>query len=125
MEIIVVFRMIAGEFISLDDAEVTKWIDLAKPYVSSKRFGLFYPNAVALYAAHLMKLNIPSDDTVSPSHAVLIKSYKEGETAVEFNNSQRDNPGTDGDLVLTVYGVQFKSLRDSLAIGIMNSGQRL
>jgi hypothetical protein len=123
METIVIFRMIAGEFISIGDDEVNKWIAMARPMVNSRRFGLLYNNAIALMAAHLMKLNLPSEDADSPANAILIDTYKEGDTSIKYNVDSFTKLNPDAQLTLTKYGLQFRSIRDSVTIGITSAGE--
>ena len=56
MESLEIFRMVAQEFEEIKDDEVRKWIELGKPIVSEKRFGKMYNQALALLAAHRLKM---------------------------------------------------------------------
>ena len=56
MTVLEAFRMMAAEFGQVPDETVEQWITLAGPLVSKKRFGPLYVQAVALLAAHKMKL---------------------------------------------------------------------
>lgn len=51
-----ILRTIAPEFKAVSDDEVQKFLDLCVPLVSKTRFGKLYDQAVALLAAHRMKL---------------------------------------------------------------------
>ena len=51
-----IFRILAAEFASVEDPTVLQWIDLTTPMVSRKQFGNLYEQAVALLAAHRMKI---------------------------------------------------------------------
>ena len=66
--ILAVFRKAAPEFSDVADAEVCEWADLARPYISRKRFGRFYEEALALLAAHRMKLSGLGDNTSGQCH---------------------------------------------------------
>lgn len=43
-----IFRLVATEFKDVDDAEVEKWVELSKPFVSKKKFGNTYNHALAV-----------------------------------------------------------------------------
>lgn len=56
MDTLTIFRIIAKEFAGVADEEVLLWISLCEPFVSAKRFGKLYCQALALLTAHRMKL---------------------------------------------------------------------
>lgn len=47
MEPLELFRLVATEFSEVEDEEVEKWMELAKPFVSKKKFGNTYDHAIA------------------------------------------------------------------------------
>ena len=51
-----ILRTIAPEFKAVSDEEAQKFLDLCAPLVSKSRFGKLYDQALALLAAHRMKL---------------------------------------------------------------------
>lgn len=117
------FRMMAAEFEQTPDETVKKWITLAEPLVSKKRFGSLYAQAVALMAAHKMKLAGLVDEATGgvPVNGGGISSYTEGGTSVSFNTSQQTNIVADAEYGLTNYGTQFLSLRRSCIVPILSS----
>lgn len=119
------FRMMAAEFEQTPDETVKKWITLAEPLVSKKRFGSLYAQAVALIAAHKMKLAGLGESGVAgvPVNGGGISSYTEGGTSVSFNTSQQTNIVADAEYGLTNYGTQFLSLRRSCIVPILSSAE--
>ena len=51
------FRIIATEYKDIEDKEVKQYIEFTRPMVSRKRYGALYSRALALLAAHYMKMN--------------------------------------------------------------------
>lgn len=117
------FRMMAAEFAQTPDETVEKWIALAEPLVSKKRFGSLYAQATALLAAHRMKLAGLGENLTGglPVNGGGISSYTEGGTSVSFNTSQQTNITPDAEYGLTNYGTQFLSLRRSCIVPILSS----
>ena len=52
-----ILRTIAPEFKAVSDEQVQKFLELCVPLVSKSRFGKLYDQALALLAAHRMKLS--------------------------------------------------------------------
>ena len=124
MSPIEIFRLTATEFEDIDDAIVEKWIELVKPLISAKRFGDTYNQALALLAAHRLKMagyGENSNGTIGDT--LRVGNYSEGETSIGFNVSQATNLLVDAELTLTVYGLQFLSLRRSRIISIVSAGE--
>lgn len=127
-----VFRLVASEFDGVDSDTVCLWFDLTAPLVSRKLFGKLYDQAVALLAAHRMKLSGKYEDDTDGSGEGLqigsiadtmrVSSYSEGSTSVSFNNSV-STLEKDADLALTTYGTQYLSLRRLVIIPIRCSGE--
>ena len=115
MTVLEAFRMMAAEFGQVPDETVEQWITLAGPLVSKKRFGPLYVQAVALLAAHKMKLAGFGGDGMEgiPVNGGGVSSYTEGGTSVSFNTSQQTNLVSDAEYGLSNYGTQFLSLRRS------------
>lgn len=117
------FRLMAAEFEQAPDETVEKWIALAEPLVSKKRFGSLYAQAVALLTAHKMKLAGLGENALDgvPVNGGGVSSYTEGSTSVSFNTSQQANTAADAEFGLTNYGTQFLSLRRSCIVPILSS----
>jgi hypothetical protein len=105
-----------AEFNQLEDEQLDFWIQLARPDVSSSKFGPQYEYAIALLACHKMKLNglgkglAGSKVTSADAHG--LASVSEGETSISFDNSSiNDLSAVSAELKKTVYGLQFLSLR--------------
>ena len=52
-----ILRTIAPEFKAVSDEQVQKFLELCVPLVSKSRFGKLFDQALALLAAHRMKLS--------------------------------------------------------------------
>ena len=119
-----VFRIVATEFEDIDDSTVEKWIELSRPLISAKRFGDTYHQALALLAAHRLKMaGYGENSNGTIGDAPRVGNYSEGETSIGFNVSQATNLLADAELTLTVYGLQFLSLRRSRIISIVSAGE--
>jgi hypothetical protein len=73
-----IFRLVATEFKDVDDAEVEKWVELSKPFVSKKKFGNTYNHALAYLAAHKLKMAGYGDNTMGKvDDALRVSSFSE------------------------------------------------
>lgn len=125
MEPLEIFRMIAPEFKEVSDDDVLKWMELAKPFVSRRKFGKAYCHALAYLTAHKLKMSGHGDSLLgSVDDALRVSSYSEGETSISFSISQANNLAVDAEYSLTSYGLQFLSIRRSKIISIVSSGER-
>jgi hypothetical protein len=124
-----IFRLLAAEFSNLTDNEVNNWINLTFPLVSKKKFGAVYEQAVALLAAHRMKLaNLSNSATTGESlieqvggisSIIGINSYTEDNVSVSFKSDlSKSAPVVDGEYSLTIYGQQYLQLREMTVIPI-------
>lgn len=120
------FRLTAAEFKGETDETVQKWMELAEPLLNKKRFGSLYPQALALLAAHKMKLaglgENPLED-VPLTGAGGVASYSEGGVSVSYSASQQTNVAQDAEYGLTAYGAQFLTLRRSCIVTIVSSAE--
>lgn len=131
-----IFRLTAGEFAGVEDETVSQWLEITAPLVSRKQFGKLYEQALALLAAHRMKMSGNYDASTeeegggaslgSIADSLRIASYSEGESSVSFyNGGGSSSSESGGDLTLTVYGTQYKALRGMVIIPIHCSGEVL
>jgi len=111
-------KMIAPEFKATED--VDSWIELVKPLVSEKRFGGQYEHAVALLAAHKMKLSGLGDGVagtnIKAGTTQGLASVSEGSTSISFTTSGANS--VDDEYSKTIYGLQFINLRKQCVICI-------
>ena len=126
MEPIAIIRLVAPEFETVSDADLSQWISLCEPLVSKRKFGALYNQAVALLAAHRMKLSgkYEPEETSAISaiaNAGRVASYTEGQVSISFN-STASAAGTEATYELTSYGQQFLSLRRSIVVPITLRG---
>lgn len=120
-----VFRMIGSEFSGMNNDEVQKWIDLATPLISKRVFGDAYYQALALLTAHRLKMNGYGDSSVGTvDDSLRVSSYSEGSTSIGFSVSQGNNIQVDAEYALTVYGLQYLTLRRQRIIPIRIAGER-
>lgn len=120
-----IFRIIATEFSDIADEEILKWIELAKPFVSKKKFGNTYDHALAYLAAHKLKMAGYGDTTMGKvDDALRVSSFSEGDASIGFSVSQVNNMSVDAEYALTIYGMQFLSIRRSRIIPIISAGER-
>lgn len=125
-----ILRTIAPEFKAVSDDEVQKFLDLCVPLVSKTRFGKLYDQAVALLAAHRMKLAGlgvsvigGSSDKEGAAAGFQLASVAEASVNVSFNTANI-NTGTDSWYALTPYGMEFLNLRRLLIMPITSAGER-
>lgn len=124
MEALEIFRTIATEFKDVSDKDVETWIELSKPLISEKRFGNTYQQALALLAAHRLKMAGYGDNSVGRvDDALRVSSYSEGETSISYSVSQGGNNAVDAEYTLTAYGLQFLTIRRSKIISIISAGE--
>ncbi len=124
MSPIEVFRLLAQEFASISDDVVENWLDLTKPFISEKRFGPIYNQALALLTAHRLKMAGYGDTTLGKvGDSLRVGSYSEGETSVSFTVNQQTNLLADAELALTPYGLEYLSLRRLVIIPIRSAGE--
>lgn len=120
MTTIEIVRLVGTEFISVSDGDIDKWVELTTPLVSESKFGALYDQAVALLSCHRMKMAGLGDNDVAGSvgDSIRVGSYGEGSRSIGFTVSQSTNLLSDAELALTVYGIQFLTLRRSVIVPI-------
>ena len=127
MTAIEIIRLVAPEFSEVDDAAISKWMEIVKPMVSKKRFGELYEQALAYLVCHKLKMAgngaNPLGELGTIGIGFSIGSVSEGGTSVSFGAGQSSNLATDAELALTAYGLQFLSLRRLVIIPIRCSGE--
>ena len=124
MTAIEIFRLIATEFKTVPDESLEKWLELTAPYISKRRFGRLYDQALALLTAHRMKMAGYGDSSYGTVGDTLrVGSFSEGETSIGFTTNQATNLLADGELALTPYGLEDLSLRRMVIIPIRSAGE--
>lgn len=125
-----ILRTIAPEFKAVSDEEAQKFLDLCAPLVSKSRFGKLYDQALALLAAHRMKLAGYGISVIGGSSneggaaaGFQLASVAEASVNVSFNTANI-NTGTDSWYALTPYGLEFLNLRRLLIMPITSAGER-
>lgn len=120
-----IFRLVATEFEDLSDETVENWLDLTRPFISKRRFGKLYEQALAYLTAHRLKMAGYGNSTLGTvGDSLRVASYTEGETSVSFSVNQGTNLLADAELALTPYGIEYLSLRRMVIIPIRSAGER-
>ena len=140
MEALKIFRMVAAEFASIPDDDVTdpetgevkeyginSYLELYKDQISEKRFGSTYQKALAYLTAHKLKMsglgNNEGTGNIAIEDSIRVGSYSEGETSISFTTNQQTNLQVDAEYALTVYGLEFLTLRRNAIIPIISAGE--
>ena len=125
-QILKTFRALAPEFAAVPDDDVKLMIDIARPYVSQKRFADLYFQAVAYYTAHLLAWNKMIADYGNDNQALTagtVINAKEGDLQMGYTAVKLS--GEVEDLNKTAYGVRFLNLgRRRVTAGIVRGGER-
>lgn len=128
MTAIEIIRIIAKEFDSINDDEINKWIEIARPMVSKKQFGKLYEIGIAYLVCHKLKMADKGENPLGAMGAIgigfAVGSVSEGGSSVSFGANQSSNLVADAELGLTVYGIQYLQLRRSVIVPIHCSGER-
>ena len=127
------FRAMAPEFYNVSDAQVECWLGLTEPLISKKRFGKLYQQALVLLTAHRMKLSgygagggVDEDGNFTANsidEGLRVGSYSEGGISISYATSGQGAMVTDGELALTIYGLQYLELRRLVIIPIISAGE--
>lgn len=136
MQALDIFRIVAPEFADIPDENVEDgtgtitqygvkaYMDLYKDQISEKRFGATYQKALAYLTAHKLKM-LGHGDTSNGKIAdsLRVGSYSEGETSISYTTNQGTNLQVDAEYALTVYGLEFLTLRRNAIIPIISAGE--
>ena len=128
MTAIEIIRTIGTEFSSVSDDEVNKWIEIVCPMVSKKHFGRLFEQGLAYLVCHKMKMaglgvNPLGGPLGTVGLGLSVSSVSEGGSSVSFGANQSSSLTKDAELAMTVYGVQFLTLRRSVIVPIHCSGE--
>ena len=136
MKALEIFRMVAKEFSNIPDEDevdgsgavvqygINSFIDLYADQISKKRFGSSYEKALAYLTAHKLKMNGYGDvGTGTIADSLRVGSYSEGETSISYTTGQQTNLQVDAEYALTVYGLEFLTLRRNAVVPIVSAGE--
>ena len=137
MDALEIFRLIAPEFSDIPDEDekdpetgkviqygVKSYIQLYSDQISEKRFGSTYQKALAYLTAHKLKMNgYGNVENGTIADSLRVGSYSEGETSISFTTNQQTNLQVDAEYALTVYGLEFLTLRRNAVIPIISAGE--
>lgn len=139
MDALEIFRLVAAEFSEMPDDDVrdpdsgkvtqygvNSFLCLYSDQISEKRFGSLYPKALAYLTAHKLKMNGYGDvENGKIADSLRVGSYSEGETSISYTTNQQTNLQVDAEYALTVYGLEFLTLRRNTIIPIVSAGERM
>lgn len=136
MEALEIFRLVATEFSDMPDDDViddtgkvktygvNSFIKLYSDQISEKRFGSTYQKALAYLTAHKLKMNgYGNNENGTIADSLRVGSYSEGETSISYTTNQNTNLQVDAEYALTVYGLEFLTLRRNAVIPIISAGE--
>lgn len=137
MDALEIFRLVAKEFSDMPDDDVVdpetgkttaygvkSFIELYSDQISEKRFGSSYQKALAYLTAHKLKMNGYGDTSSGNiADSLRVGSYSEGETSISYTTGQQTNLQVDAEYALTVYGLEFLTLRRNAVIPIISAGE--
>ena len=137
MDALDIFRMVATEFSTIPDEDVVDetsgkvsqygvktFLGLYADQISEKRFGASYQKALAYLTAHKLKMNGYGDTgTGTIADSLRVGAYSEGETSISYTTGQQTNLQVDAEYALTVYGLEFLTLRRNAIIPIVSAGE--
>ena len=137
MDALEIFRLVAPEFSEIPDDDVKdpktgkvtqygvkSFLSLYADQISERRFGSSYQKALAYLTAHKLKMNGYGDCVNGKiADSLRVGSYSEGETSISYTTSQQTNLQVDAEYALTVYGLEFLTLRRNAVIPIISAGE--
>lgn len=137
MEALEIFRLVATEFAAMPDDDVKEeetetiieygvnsFLTLYSDQISEKRFGSSYQKALAYLTAHKLKMNgYGNSENGKIGDSLRVGSYSEGETSISYTTNQQTNLQVDAEYALTVYGLEFLTLRRNAVVPIISAGE--
>lgn len=127
MTAIEIIRLTGGEFDSVSNEVIEKWIEIVRPMVSKKQFGKLYEQGLAYLVCHKLKMAGLGDNPLGELGTIglglTVGSVSEGGSSVSFGANQSSSLAKDAELAMTVYGVQFLQLRRSVIVPIHCGGE--
>lgn len=137
MDALEIFRLVATEFSDMPDDDekdldtgmivrygVNSFLELYSDQISEKRFGSSYQKALAYLTAHKLKMNgYGNGENGQIADSLRVGSYSEGETSISYTTNQQTNLQVDAEYALTVYGLEFLTLRRNAIIPIVSAGE--
>lgn len=110
-DVLACVRLLAPQLEEKADSVLEAYIGLAEPFVDAEKFGPFYVQALANYAAHLMTIQsvIATDGATGGAlTAGSITSEREGDLQRSYGNA---GASSDDLLAKTAYGKAFLAIR--------------
>ena len=121
-KILSTFRLVASEFIDVDDEIVNSMIELQGVRISQKAFGDKYDLSVAYLTAHAFKLDEMLKGGGASSGGLVsgaINSEKEGSISVGYTSPTLSRYNDGSMYSKTAYGLLFLELRSQCIVPLM------
>ena len=121
-KILSTFRLVASEFVDVDDEKVNSMIELQGVRISQKAFGDKYDLAVAYLTAHAFKLDEMLKGGGASSGGLIsgaVVSEKEGSISVGYAPPLLSRYNDGSLYAKTAYGLLFLELRSQCIVPIM------
>lgn len=113
-----IIKTVGPEFSTVRSDDLDKWVELTRPLVSKAKFGELYDQAVALLTCHRMKMAGLGDSEFAGTvgDTLRVGNYSEGNRSIGYVAPQ--GGVADTELLLTGYGIQYMTLRNSVVVPI-------
>lgn len=122
-----IIRVVGAEFSNVPDDQIRTLIEIYRPMVSRRKFGILYEQALAFLVCHYMKMMGIADayapegsqsQVGSIDDGLRIGSYSEGGVSMSWSMSAAGVKDIDGEFSLTTYGLQYLNLRRLVIVPI-------
>lgn len=122
-----IIRVVGAEFSNVPDDRIRTLIEIYRPMVSRRKFGILYEQALAFLVCHYMKMMGIADayapegsqsQVGSIDDGLRIGSYSEGGVSMSWSMSAAGAKDIDADLALTTYGLQYLNIRRLVIVPI-------
>ena len=126
-EVIKYVRVLAKEFEDVPDEEIEILYEMVEPLIDEVKFGKLYNQALALLICHRLKMAGRGESVMggmgSIANGLTVGSISDGGTSISFSGSAQGDGSAEAEYALTVYGMQFVTLRRLVIVPItINSG---
>lgn len=121
-KVIGLIRLVAPDLTDVTDAMLEELLEVYAPYVWKKRFHGYYHAALAFFIAHQAKLRELIEECGADAAAVTsggVTSEHEGDLSRSYGSLSSSADDSDALLSKTVYGLEYKRLRDMLIVPVM------
>lgn len=126
-EVIKYVRVLAKEFDEVPVEEIEILYEMVEPLVDKEKFGKLYNQALALLICHKLKMAGQGESVMggmgSIANGLTVGSISDGGTSISFSGNAQGDGSAEAEYALTVYGMQYVSLRKLVIVPILiNTG---